>query len=45
MRYITRKYWQLLLEEQNAQQHGAVWTTNDHLPIVNFYIDCYISHN
>ena len=24
-----------LLEKQNIQQYGAVWTTDDHLPIVS----------
>jgi len=24
-----------MLEKQNAQQHGAVWTTDDHLPVVS----------
>jgi len=27
--YNSPEYW----KEQNAQQHGAVWTTSNHLPL------------
>jgi len=29
----------ILLEKQNAQQHGAVWTTANHLPIVSSVVE------
>ena len=28
-----------LLEEQNTQQHGAVWTTDNHLPIASSVVE------
>ena len=28
-----------LLEEQNVQQYGTVWTTDDHLPIVSSVVE------
>jgi len=31
-----------LLEEQNVQQHGTVWTTDDHLPIVSSVVECLV---
>ena len=28
-----------MLEKQNAQQYGAVWTTNNHLPLVSSVVE------
>ena len=34
-----------MLDEQNVQQHGAVWITDDYLSIVSFIVESLVVTN